>query len=174
MSAGTHTTAQSADAKPKRRMLWIFGGAAVAVVAGGLLMQYFRATSGQAATEGAAGTAQVGGKKKAEILARVGKESITYDAVAEEAVVRHGKEILDDLVHRLIIQQACEEQNLTVTEQEVSQEISRIAKRFNLDVTEYLQMLQSERNITPMQYRTSVIWPMLALKKLAGENVDIS
>ena len=174
MSAGTHVTANNVAAKPKRRMVWIFGGAAAAVITGGLLMQYFRAPAGQAATETPAGTARVGASRKPEMLARVGKESISYDAVAEECVARHGKEVLEDLIHRLIIQQACEEQNITVTEQEVSQEISRIAKRFNLDVNEYLKMLQSERSITPMQYRTSVIWPMLALKKLAGEEVDIT
>jgi foldase protein PrsA len=174
MSAGTHATAQNVDAKPRRRVIWIFGGAATAVVAGGLLMQYFRAPSGQAATEGPAGTARIGAKRTPEFLAKVGKETISYDAVAEECVNRHGKEVLEDLIHRLIIQQACEEQNLTVTEQEVSEEISRVAKRFNLDVKEYLEVLQSERNITPMQYRTSVIWPMLALKKLAGEDVDIT
>ena len=35
-------------------------------------------------------------------------------------------------------------------------------------------MLQAERNITPIQYRQSVIFPMIALKKLAGEEVEIS
>lgn len=174
MSAGTHETAKATANKPKRWMIWTLGGAAVAVVAAGLLMQSWRAPAGQAATESPAGTARVGGTKKPEVLARVEREAITYDAVAEECVARHGREVLDDLIHRLVIQQACEKQQISVTEQEVSQEIATIAKRFNLDVNQWLQMLQAERNITPAQYRSSVIWPMLALKKLAGEDVDIS
>lgn len=174
MSAGTHDAANSVDAKPRRRIIWIFGGAAAAVVTGGMLMQYFRAPSGQAATDGPPGQARVGSAEKPKMLARVGNESITYDMVAAECVNRHGKEVLDDLIHRLIIQKACESKQINVTEQEVSQEIARIADRFKMDVTQYLQMLQSERSITPMQYRTSVIWPMLALKKLAGDDVEIT
>jgi len=174
MSAGTHDAAANAKNKPKQRMIWIFGGAAAAVVTAGLLMQYFRAPAGQAASDSQAGTARVGGAKVPDVVARVGKESISYDAVAEECYKRHGREVLDDLIHRLVIQQACEAQQITVTEQEVSSEIEKIAKRFNLDVSQWLQMLQTERNITSMQYRTSVIWPMVALRKLAGEQVDLS
>ncbi|MEK6257035.1 MAG: peptidylprolyl isomerase [Planctomycetota bacterium] len=176
MSAGTHETAANANNKPRRKMIWIFGGAAAAVVTAGLLMQHFRAPAGQAASDSgaAAGTARVGGAKSPDVLAKVGKEMITKDAVADECIARHGKEVLDDLIHRLVIQQACEAQQITVTEQEVSAEIEKIAKRFNLDVSAWMQMLQAERNITPMQYRTSVIWPMVALRKLAGEQIDLS
>lgn len=172
MTAGTHVTAN--NAKPKRRIIWIFGGAAMAVVAGGLLMQYFRAPAGQAA-DGTAGTARVGAPAQApRPMAKVGNETISYEALAKECVSRYGREVLDDMIHRTIILKACEKENITVTEQEVSAEIARVAARFKLDVNQYLQMLQSERNITPMQYRTSVIWPMLALKKLAGETVEIA
>lgn len=175
MSAGTHETASVA--RPKRRMMWVFGGAATAVITGGLLMQYFRAPAGEAATDGPAsntGTARVGAPQKSPHVARVGNEYISKDAVAEECFTRYGREVLDDMIHRLIITKACEEAGVNVSEQEVSKEIERIAERFKLDVPAYLNMLQSERNITPMQYRTSVIWPMLALKKLAGENVEIT
>jgi parvulin-like peptidyl-prolyl isomerase len=176
MSAGTHDTAGNANNKPRRKMIWIFGGAAAAVVTAGLLMQHFRAPAGQAASDSqVAGTARVGGAKAADsVMARVGKETISKDAVADECIARHGKEVLDDLIHRLVIQQACEAQQITVTEQEVSAEIEKIAKRFNLDVNAWMQMLQAERNITPMQYRTSVIWPMVALRKLAGAQIDLS
>ena len=94
--------------------------------------------------------------------------------MAEECVKRFGREVLDDLIHRLIIQQACEQHQITVTEQEISDEINRIAARFKLDVNQWLQMLQAERNISPIQYRQSVIFPMIALKKLAGEEVDVT
>ena len=174
MSAGTHDTAGNANNKPKRRLIWIFGGAAAAVVAAGLLMQQFRPPAGQAADSQTAGTARLGGVKAPDVMARVGKEAISRDAVANECIARHGREVLDDLIHRLVIQQACEAQQITVTEQEVSAEIEKIAKRFNLDVSQWMQMLQAERNITPMQYRTSVIWPMVALRKLAGEQIELN
>ena len=174
MGERNHLSATGTVGQPKGRWMWLFGGAAIAVVASGLLMQYVRGTSTKAASEPPAGNARVGGAPQKETLAKVGGESITYDAVAAECVKRFGREVLDDLIHRLIIQQACEKNKIEVSEQEISEEIARIAKRFNLDVTQWLQMLQAERNITPIQYRQSVIFPMIALKKLAGAEIDIS
>jgi foldase protein PrsA len=153
--------------------LWIaVAGTVTVLVAGLVLMQMFRAQPGQAAPETPA--AKNAAAKRSDIYARVGRESITYDMVAQECVARYGREILDDLIHRMIIQHECEAKGVVVTEDEVSAEIDRIAKRFNLDTAEWYKMLQYERNISPAQYRQSVIWPMLALKKLAGEQVDIT
>jgi foldase protein PrsA len=175
MGEGNHLSAHRAVGRPQGRWMWLFGGAAVAIVASGLLMQYVRSPATKAAADPPAGQARVGTPARhPEHLARVGEESIAYDAVAEECVKRYGREVLDDLIHRLIIQQACEKHKISVNEQEISDEIGRIAKRFNLDVNQWLQMLQAERNISPIQYRQSVIFPMIALKKLAGEEVDVN
>lgn len=171
MGEGNHQpTANTSSAK--NRMGIIIGGTVTVLVAGLLLMQAFRAQPGQAAAEPAA-KATVPAKKP-EILARVGKDTISYELVAHEAVSRHGKEILDDLINRMIIQQKCEEAGVVVTEAEIDQEVGRIAKRFNLAQDQWYNMLQAERNISPIQYRQSVIWPMLSLKKLAGEQIDIT
>jgi foldase protein PrsA len=104
----------------------------------------------------------------------VGREFISYDELASECVSRHGAEILDNLINRKIIQQACDQQGIEVGEGEVNQEIQRISKKFGLDPGEWLKMLQAERNVTPAQYRRDIIWPMLALKKLAGEEIKIT
>jgi foldase protein PrsA len=50
----------------------------------------------------------------------------------------------------------------------------RISKQFNLTPDTWFQMLQSDRKITPDQYRRNVIWPMLALRKLASEKIEVS
>lgn len=171
MGEGNH---QPTAAKPSatNRMGLIIGGTVVVVFAGLVVMQTFRAQPSQAATEAPAKATATA--KKPEVLARVGKETISYDLVAKEAVSRHGKEILDDLINRMIIQQKCEEAGVAVSEAEINAEVTRIAKRFNLDTMAWYNMLQAERNISPQQYQQSVIWPMLSLKKLAGEQVDIT
>ena len=175
MGERNHLSAPGAVGQTKGRWTMLLGGTVAAVLATGMLMQYVRSPASKAATEPSAGQARVGSSaKKPEVLARVDKDSITYDTVAEECVKRYGREVLDDLIHRLIIQQACEANQINVSEQEISDEIGRIAKRFHLDVNQWLQMLQAERNISPIQYRQSVIFPMLALKKLAGEEVDVT
>lgn len=172
MGEGNHLSTTEKVVRPKGPWTWIIGGTAMAVVACGLLMQYVRGTSTKAAADPPAGTARVA--KKPEALAKVGKEAITYDAVAEECVKRYGREVLEDLINRLVIQQACEAAEVSVSEREIDDEIARIAKRFNLDVSQWLQMLQAERNISPMQYRQTIIFPMLALKKLVSNDVEIS
>lgn len=172
MGEGNHQPSATPPAA-KNRLGMIIGGTVTVLLAGLVLMQTFRSQPGQAATEPAAKPGTVA-KKPDQPLARVGKETISYDQVAQEAVSRHGKEILDDMINRKIIEQACNEANVRITEEEIDKEVSRIAKRFNLDPMAWYNMLQAERNITPQQYRQSVIWPMLSLKKLAGEQIAIT
>ncbi len=172
MGEGNPQTAGNSPQGIKRAGMYV-GGTLVVLVAGLVLMQAFRSQTSEAAVE-SAGTAKLNSPSQRPALARVGKAVVPYEMVAEECVVRHGKEVLDDLINRMIIQQACEERNVVVTEEEVTAEVSRIAKRFNLDPQQWYSMLETERNITPMQYRQSVVWPMLALKKLAGEQVDLT
>lgn len=105
-------------------------------------------------------------------VARVGKQVVTYNMVAEECFVRHGEEILDSIVNRLMIHQACQERGLEVSNAEVDAEVMKIAQKFNLTPENWYSMLKAERNLSPLQYRRDVIWPMLALKKLAGDTVD--
>jgi len=99
---------------------------------------------------------------------------IYEDDLARECIQRVGKDVLDNIINRTVILLACEERGLTVSTQEVEQEIARIAKEFNLDPKGWLEFLQKEREITPGQYRRDIIWPMLALRKLAGEQVSIT
>lgn len=107
-------------------------------------------------------------------LARVGKQVIPWEVVAEECMLRYGDEVLENIINRTIIFQACQQKGITVTKEEVDQEVSRIAKKFNLTPDNWYAMLQAERNLTPMQYQRDVIWPMLALKKVAGNTVDVT
>ena len=107
-------------------------------------------------------------------LARVGKQVIPWEVVADECMQRHGEEVLENIINRTIIYQACQERGIQVTNEEVDQEITRIAKKFNLTPDNWYAMLQTERNLSPMQYRRDVIWPMLALKKIAGNRVDVT
>jgi foldase protein PrsA len=166
---------QTASAKTPlvNRLGLMIGGTTLVLLAGLVIMQTMRAPQGQAASEEEAARV-AGAKRTIDVLARVDGETIPYEMVANECVARHGKEVLDDLINRMVIQRACEKQGVTVTEDEVTAEVTRIAQRFSLDPAGWYQMLQNERNISPQQYRQSVIWPMIALKKLAGEQVDIT
>lgn len=169
MSAGTPPSTASGATTNKRWWLVMAGTVAVLAV-GGLATQFWRAQPGSAAEE--SGKASGSPAKKApteHAAAKVGKLVISEDVLARECVARHGREVLDDLINRAVIQQACEARGVEIKPEEVEAEIVKIAKRFNLDPVEWQKMLQAERNISPKQYRESVIWPMLALRKLAEE-----
>jgi foldase protein PrsA len=164
----------------RRRWAIAGGGTAVVLVAATALMQVWRGGEGVAAEAAAtesAGKATVGGSSavnKPRYIAKVGDAVITYDQVADEAMARYGKEVLDQLINRTTIEIACRQRGIAVSEAEVEQEIRTISQEYGLDPTAWLQMLQAERNVTPLQYKRDIIWPMLALKKLAGSDVKIT
>jgi foldase protein PrsA len=177
MGEGTSMAAPKQFGRRQSTGMMILGGAVAAVVLAGVFLQVSRPTPafpGDANTP-KAGAASVGGEqpKQQRALAKVGKQYITWDEVANEAVTRHGEEILDNMINRLIIMQACQQYGVEVTEAEVDAEIVKISKKFGLDTQQWLQMLQAERGVTIPQYKRDIIWPMLALRKLAGENIQL-
>lgn len=183
MSEGTHSTSTVSRSGLRRKLLLMAAGTATAILAGGVLFQVFRAEAGSAGEEQrdsgrSAATAQDGQRAASgnhpRYLARVNGELIPWETVAEECMARYGEEVLDSVIHRTLIQQACQEQGITVTQAEVNEEIVRIAKRFNQTAKNWLQLLHAERDITPTQYRRDIIWPMLALKKLAGTEIKVT
>ena len=152
------------------------GGTLAVIIAAGIGMQVWRAQNSKAAEQadgtGAAGQARIDALRQA--VGRVNGAAITYEMLARECVERHGKEVLDNLINRTIIQQACAERGITVSEQEVNQEVITLSKKFGLAVEQYYHLLEAERGLTPVQYRRDVLWPMLAMRKLAGREVEVT
>ena len=156
----------------KRKWMLYVGGSIAVVLIGGILFQMFRPESGGAAADGNANANAQPGQSR--VLAKVEGRPITWQQVADECMARHGREIMENLINRTIIQQACAKRRIVVTNAEVAAEVRRIAKKFNLTPENWYQMLQAERGITPIQYHRDIIWPMLALRKIAGTDVKIT
>src|SRR5262245_53488233 len=108
------------------------------------------------------------------VVAKVNNEEITYKALAEEVIARKGVEVLDTMISRLLVEQACRTQGIKITAQEINEEILRTAERLNMTVEKYFAWLKQERGIEPQQYQRDIVWPGLALKKLARKNVSVS
>lgn len=168
MGAGTPLSTTSGTTTNKRWWIIVAGTAAI-LVAGGAATQFWKSQPGNAAEEAGSAKLNAGAKKapSERTVAIVGRDKITEEMLAKECISRYGKEVLEELINRVIIQQACETEGKKVTKDEVEAEIAKTAKRFQLDPIEWQKMLQAERNISPEQYRLSVVWPMLALRKLA-------
>ena len=173
MGDRTDKTSATKNTSPKQKTVLILAGTAVAVLTAGILFQVFNAQPADAGRDRA--TVETGTQKtNKKALARVNNQLIDYDRVAAECMERYGKEVLDKIIHRTLIQQACDEQGIVVTTDEVNAEIVKIAKRFDQDVENWLQLMQVEQDISPIQYQRDVIWPKLALEKLAGEQVKVT
>ena len=108
------------------------------------------------------------------VAATVNGQSITRNQLANECLRRYGAEVLEELINKHVLLQACRERNLVITEQQVDEAIARFAARFGLPISQWLNVMKERRNMTPGQYRRDVIWPMLALKSLAANRVVVT
>ena len=109
-----------------------------------------------------------------QIVAVVNGEEVTREELGRECIMHHGREVLDSMINKQLIVQECWRRGITITRADVSAEIERIAKRFSLPVDQWLKLLKQERNIDVEQYGSDIIWPTLALRRLAGQRLTIS
>ncbi|MFQ5733413.1 MAG: peptidylprolyl isomerase [Planctomycetaceae bacterium] len=158
----------------RRKLLLLVGGSVAVFLIGGILFQIFRPQSGAAGPDDGAARQKSRRLSMSRVLAKIDGHPITWREVADECMRRYGRDVMDNLINRMIIQQACAKRRIVVTNAEVVAEVRRIAQKFNLTVENWYQMLQAERGITPQQYQRDVIWPMLALRKIAGTKVEIT
>lgn len=159
----------------RRRIMPVFAGTSAAVIGAVVLFQVLRPEPAASQTrEPAPATGAQGGTRApgtSNAVASVNGQPISYDALAKECVQRHGPEVLENLINKTLIEQACASRQINVTRAEIDQEVMSIAKKFNLPADTWYQMLQAERGLSPRQYQNDIIWPMVALKKLAGSEI---
>jgi parvulin-like peptidyl-prolyl isomerase len=113
-------------------------------------------------------------KTPPEIVADVNGHKITREDFAQECLIHYGKDVLEQMVNKQLIVGECRRRNIKVTRQEVDAEIEHMATRFGIPVDQWLKLLKQERGITPDQYAEDIIWPMLALRHLAGEKLKVT
>lgn len=105
----------------------------------------------------------------------VNGEVITRASLANECLMRKGEEILDTLIHRLLLEQELKRQKITITQVEIDAEIDRVAMQMAGVTREiWLRTLSKDRGISPAQYSRDIIYPALALSKLAKPKVQVT
>ena len=124
--------------------------------------------------KGVAPTSAQSVTQKQPIVALVNGQTVMRDELAKECLRHHGKEVLESLVNRRLVDKHCRERGVTVTQQEIDEEIDRIARKFSLPKDKYLSLLEKDRGIKPKQYGQDIVWPTLALRKLAAAQLTVS
>ena len=109
-----------------------------------------------------------------EVVAAVNSRRITHKDLARECLMHYGEDVLESMFNKKLIADECRRRGISVTRDDVDAEIERMAKRFNIPVDRWLKMLEQERNVTAAQYADDIIWPTLALRKLAGDQLTIT
>ena len=100
--------------------------------------------------------------------------TITRAQVEAEAFRRHGADVLESMINRATVKLACDDRGVTVSGAEVAAEINAAAKKYEVDRDTWLRTLENERGVTAEQYANDVIWPKLALEKLADTEVQVT
>lgn len=108
------------------------------------------------------------------IVATVNGHTISRDELASLCTHRSGQEVLDSVLNKYLIMQACQAQQIVITQKDIDDEIARIAAKFNLSVHMYLKLIEDQRDILPEQYASDVVWPMLALRSLARDKSSVT
>src|SRR5262245_28995917 len=107
-------------------------------------------------------------------MAVVNGEQISRQELGRECIRRYGEEVLESMVNRQLISDACAQKKIQITEADVSAEIDKVAGRFGLARDRWLTLLREERGFSEEQYRREVLWPMLALRQLVATEIEVT
>lgn len=108
-----------------------------------------------------------------KVVALVNGQQITRDKLAQDCLKRYGTTVLDNLLNKHLILQACNAKGIKITQQDVNAEIERVSNKVGLSQKLFLEALEKERDITPEQYASEIVWPMLALRALAADQIEV-
>ncbi len=113
-------------------------------------------------------------EKFPKVVALVNGQTITREKLAQESMRRFGPVVLDNLLNKYLILQACKAQGINITQADVNNEIARTSNKFGLETKLFLEAMEKERDITPEQYSSEIVWPMLALRALAADKIKVT
>ena len=171
---------------PKRyrhRWLWmLLSGAAVVGVA---LLIRFGMPGRQAEAEGpqrlaandragAASEKPAVRPKASSTVAIVDGQPLSREALAAECLRYHGREVLGSVTNKHLIVQHCQQRGIVISQEELDKEIQQTARRFGVPVDQWLTMLENERGINADHYTRDIIWPTIALRKLAANQLQVT
>jgi parvulin-like peptidyl-prolyl isomerase len=180
----TEAEAAMRAAEWKHRFIWF--GIATTVLAAAVLIRWTQgdvpASAAAPATNAVAKAAAVDesqplprpGRPTHNVMALVNGKDISREALADACVQRFGEDVLESLVNKRLITNHCANHDIKVTQAEIDAEIDRMAKRFQLGREQWLDMLEKERGVTAQEYARDIVWPTLALRKLADKELQVS
>ncbi|MCH8839216.1 MAG: peptidylprolyl isomerase [Planctomycetes bacterium] len=114
------------------------------------------------------------GHPQHDVMALVNGQDISRQALTNTCIQLHGEDVLESLVNKRLILNHCEKRGIAITPNDINAEIDRMAKRFKMGRQQWFELLERERGISPQEYARDIVWPTLALRKLAVSDLEVS
>lgn len=111
---------------------------------------------------------------EAQVVAVVNGQQISRQHLGNECIRRYGEDVLESMLNKHLIWQECKQRGVVITQGDVDAEIESMAAKFGLQVDRWLSLLERERDIAPDKYKRDIIWPTLALRKLAAGEIEVT
>jgi len=109
-----------------------------------------------------------------DVMALVNGEDISRQELTNACLQLHGEDVLESLVNKRLILNHCEKRGIAITPEDINAEIDRMAQRFKLGREQWFELLERERGISPQEYARDIVWPTLALRRLAISDLEVS
>lgn len=161
---------------PKRARRWVLFAIAAVVVAAGIAIKSV-STPPEAVAQAPAAKPQAAATPQPpqhDIMALVNGQDINRQQLAQACIERYGEDVLESLVNKQLIEHHCRNRGVTITSADIEEEVDRTAKRFKLDREQWLTLLEKERGVKAEEYKRDILWPTIALRKLAGSEITVS
>ncbi len=108
------------------------------------------------------------------VAAIVNGRQISMEELGEACLDRHGLEVLEGTISRRILEQFVQREQIIVDREDIKEEVYRAAESMGVinaqgevDIDRWIVMVEREQEIKWQRYLDDVVWPTVALKKLA-------
>ncbi len=110
-----------------------------------------------------------------EVVALVNNIPITRAELANELIARKGRQFLELLINRRIIEQAAAKAGVTATDKEVEEELAEVIRSLKLkNAAEFERTVLKDRQTTLYEYKEDVLRPAILMRKLAEKRVQVT
>lgn len=111
--------------------------------------------------------------KTIDVVAVVNGQKLTRNKLGKECLSRFGEQVLENMVYKQLILNACQENKIVITEGDIENELARMAQRFRITKEQYVQTMTKRLNTDVGKYYRDVVWPALALRRLAAPRIKV-
>ena len=115
------------------------------------------------------------------VVATVNGQQLTTGQLAEECLARHGADVLEGEINRVLLTQHLKKAGKAVGDQDMNEEVANAAILYGFvkadgsaDIDAWLKKVLAEDNATLDLYLQDAVWPSVALKKIVADTVAVT